>query len=45
MAIALAVMVAVVKLVDGLSPEAMIKGAVFAAAFLLFVKYLAKITK
>ena len=45
MAIALAAMVAVVKLVDGLSPEAMIKGAVFAAAFLLFVKYLAKITK
>lgn len=45
MAIALAAMVAVVKLVDGLSPEAMIKGAAFAAAFLLFVKYLAKITK
>ena len=45
MAIALAAMVAVVKLVDGLSPEAMIKGAAFAGAFLVFVGVLAKITK
>ena len=45
MAIALAAMVAVVKLVNGIGRDAAIKGAVFAAAFLLFVKYLAKITK
>lgn len=45
MAIALAAMVAVVKLVEGLSLEAMTKGALFAGGFLAFVLGLAKITK
>ena len=45
MAIALAAIAAVVKLVEGLSLEAMTKGALFAGGFLVFVLGLAKITK
>ena len=45
MAIALAAMVAVVKLVNGIGRDAAIKGAAFAGAFLVFVGVLAKITK
>ena len=42
MAIAMGLMVGVVKLVSGLSPEDMLKGAAFAGAFVLFVYGLRK---
>ena len=42
MAIAMGLMVGVVKLVSGLSPDNMIKGAAFAGAFVLFVYGLRK---
>ena len=42
MAIAMGLMVGVVKLVSGLSPDDMIKGAAFAGAFVLFVYGLRK---
>ncbi len=45
MALAMTLMVGVVKLVGKLSPEEMIKGATFAAAFMLFVKALIKTVK
>lgn len=44
-AIAMALMVGVVKLVDSLNAEQMIKGAAFAAAFVIFVKALVKSTQ
>lgn len=43
--VALLLMVAVVKLVGMLKPEEMIKGAVFASAFLVFITALTAITK
>ena len=45
MALAMTLMVGVVKLVGKLSPEEIIKGATFAAAFMLFVKALIKTVK
>ena len=45
MAISLLIMVGVCKLVGKLSLEEILKGAGFIAAFLVFVKYLVKITK
>lgn len=45
MAVALAALVAVCKLVNGLNRDSAIKGALFAGAFLVFVGILAKITK
>ena len=42
--IAMALMIGVVKLVDTLSPTEMLKGVIFAAAFVLFIKGLVKAT-
>lgn len=41
LAIAIGLMVAVVKLIDCLSPEAVIKGGIFMAAFMVFIGYMA----
>lgn len=41
LAIAIGLMVAVVKLIDCLSPEAAIKGGIFMAAFMVFIGYMA----
>lgn len=41
LAIAIGLMVAVVKLIDSLSPEAAIKGGIFMAAFMVFIGYMA----
>lgn len=41
LAIAIGLMVAVVKLIDCLSPEAAIKGGIFMAAFIVFIGYMA----
>lgn len=41
LAIAIGLMVAVVKLIDCLSPEAAIKGRIFMAAFIVFIGYMA----
>ena len=40
LAIAIGLMVAVVKLIDSLSPEAAIKGGIFMAAFMVFIGYM-----
>lgn len=40
LAIAIGLMVAVVKLIDCLSPEAAIKGGIFMAAFMVFIGYM-----
>ena len=45
MAIAMLLMIAVVKLANGLSAEEMVKGALFAAAFGLFAMALIKVSK
>ena len=45
LAIAMAIMVGVCKLAGNLSAEEMLKGAAFAAGFVIFVKYLVKSTK
>lgn len=41
LAIAIGLMVAVVKLIDSLSPEAAIKGGIFMTAFMVFIGYMA----
>lgn len=41
LAIAIGLMVAVVKLIDSLSPEAAIKGGIFMTAFMAFIGYMA----
>lgn len=41
LAIAIGLMVAVVKLIDNLSPEAAIKGSIFMVAFMTFIGYMA----
>ena len=43
--LAMMLMVGVVKLIGKLSPDEMLKGAVFAVAFLVFIKKLTEITK
>lgn len=45
MSISMMLMVGVCKLVNKLSPEEMLKGALFAAGFLVFVKTLVSVTK
>lgn len=40
LAIAIGLMVAVVKLIDSLSPEAAIKGGIFMTAFMAFISYM-----
>ena len=45
LSIAMLLMVGVCKLAGALSAEEMFKGAAFAAAFVIFVKYLIKVTK